>query len=123
LEILKLAEEQINYLSSAKIKSEKHDDAVLKILKEIDAVKKKLNKFRKFDSYRIAQALELEYTFESNRIEGNTLTLRETDLVIKAETVSEKLGQDWDIQSLQLNMITLGGNVEEDDDTFRLHWN
>ncbi|MCE6855200.1 MmoB/DmpM family protein, partial [Acinetobacter baumannii] len=22
-----------------------------------------------------------------------------------------------------LNMITLGGNVEEDDDTFRLHWN
>ncbi|EXB99488.1 MULTISPECIES: MmoB/DmpM family protein [Acinetobacter calcoaceticus/baumannii complex] len=47
----------------------------------------------------------------------------ETDLVIKAETVSEKLGQDWDIQSLQLNMITLGGNVEEDDDTFRLHWN
>ncbi|EXR30031.1 phenol hydroxylase P2 protein [Acinetobacter sp. 1281984] len=47
----------------------------------------------------------------------------ETDLVIKAETVSEKLGQDWDIQSLQLNMITLGGNVEEDDNTFRLHWN
>ena len=47
----------------------------------------------------------------------------ETDLLIKAETVSEKLGQDWDIQALQLNMITLGGNVEEDDDTFRLHWN
>ena len=47
----------------------------------------------------------------------------ESDLIIKAETVSEKLGQDWDIQALQLNMITLGGNVEEDDDTFRLHWN
>lgn len=91
LEILKLAEEQINYLSSTAIKSEKHDDAVLKILKEIDAVKKKLNKFRKFDSYRIAQALELEYTFESNRIEGNTLTLRETDLVInEGLTISGK---------------------------------
>lgn len=47
----------------------------------------------------------------------------ETGLIVKAETVSEKLGQDWDIQSLQLNMITLGGNVEEDDDSFRLHWN
>lgn len=47
----------------------------------------------------------------------------ETDLIVRAETVSEKLGQGWDIQSLQLNMITLGGNVEEDDDTFRLHWN
>lgn len=47
----------------------------------------------------------------------------ETGLIVKAETVSEKLGQDWDIQSLQLNMITLSGNVEEDDDSFRLHWN
>lgn len=47
----------------------------------------------------------------------------ESDLIIRAETVSDKLGQDWDIQALQLNMITLGGNVEEDDDTFRLHWN
>lgn len=47
----------------------------------------------------------------------------ETDLVIQAETVSEKMGQDWDIQALQLNLITLGGNVEEEDDSFRLHWN
>ncbi|MNT95358.1 Phenol hydroxylase P2 protein [compost metagenome] len=44
-------------------------------------------------------------------------------LVVRAETVSEKLGQDWDIQELQLNMITLGGNVDEDDDTFTLQWN
>ena len=44
-------------------------------------------------------------------------------LVIRAETVSEKLGQDWDIQALQLNMITLGGNVEEDEDSFTLMWN
>ena len=47
----------------------------------------------------------------------------EKGLIVRAETVSEKLGQEWVIQSLQLNMITLGGNVEEDDDTFRLHWN
>lgn len=61
------------------------------ILDEIDALKKKLDAFREFDSYRIAQALELEYTFESNRIEGNTLTLRETDLVInEGLTISGK---------------------------------
>jgi Fic family protein/DNA-binding XRE family transcriptional regulator len=61
------------------------------ILKEIDALKAKLDQFRQFDSYRIAQALELEYTFESNRIEGNTLTLRETDLVInEGLTISGK---------------------------------
>jgi Fic family protein/DNA-binding XRE family transcriptional regulator len=52
------------------------------LLAEIDVLKAKLDQLREFDSFRIAQALELEYTFESNRIEGNTLTLRETDLVI-----------------------------------------
>jgi Fic family protein len=61
------------------------------ILDEIDVLKKKLDAFREFDSYRVAQALELEYTFESNRIEGNTLTLRETDLVInEGLTISGK---------------------------------
>ncbi|WP_395049324.1 Fic family protein [Flavobacterium sp.] len=55
---------------------------LLSILTEIDLLKSKLDKFSQFDSYKIDQALELEYTFESNRIEGNTLTLRETDLVI-----------------------------------------
>ncbi|MFZ4106865.1 Fic family protein [Flavobacterium sp.] len=61
------------------------------ILDEIDTLKDALNKFRELDSFRIAQALELEYTFESNRIEGNTLTLRETDLVInEGLTISGK---------------------------------
>jgi Fic family protein len=64
---------------------------LLSILNEIDVLKSKLDKFRQFDSYRIVQALELEYTFESNRIEGNTLTLRETDLVInEGLTISGK---------------------------------
>ena len=61
------------------------------LLKEIDKVKLSLQKLRQYDSYRIAQALELEYTFESNRIEGNTLTLKETDLVInEGLTISGK---------------------------------
>ena len=61
------------------------------LLLEIDKLKAKLDQLRQFDSYRIAQALELEYTFESNRIEGNTLTLKETDLVInEGLTISGK---------------------------------
>ena len=64
---------------------------LLSILNEIDTLKVKLDQFRQFDSYKIAPALELEYTFESNRIEGNTLTLRETDLVItEGLTISGK---------------------------------
>ena len=61
------------------------------LLEEIDILKAKLDQFCQFDSHKIKQALELEYTFESNRIEGNTMTLRETDLVInEGLTISGK---------------------------------
>jgi Fic family protein/DNA-binding XRE family transcriptional regulator len=64
---------------------------LMSILEEIDILKAKLDQFRQFDNYQIVQALELEYTFESNRIVGNTLSLRETDLVInEGLTVSGK---------------------------------
>jgi Fic family protein len=64
---------------------------LLEKLKQIDVLKSKLDQLREFDSYRIAQALELEYTFESNRIEGNTLTLKETDFIVnEGLTVSGK---------------------------------
>jgi Fic family protein len=80
-------EEKANYLKS----SPKLSSNLISLLNEIDALKKKLDQFRQYDSFRISQALELEYTFESNRIEGNTLTLRETDLVInEGLTISGK---------------------------------
>ena len=80
LKALLVAEQEIRYQS--KPTKKKLSVTLQKILDEIDTLKIKLDGFRQFDSYRIAQALELEYTFESNRIEGNTMTLRETDLVI-----------------------------------------
>lgn len=89
LKAMNMVREEIenNYVATKKSISKK----LSTILTEIDTLKAKLNQFRQFDSYRIAQALELEYTFESNRIEGNTLTLRETDLVInEGLTISGK---------------------------------
>ncbi len=53
------------------------------ILIEIDQLKNKLNTLRHLQSYKVAQALDIEYTYESNKIEGNTLTLQETTLVIE----------------------------------------
>jgi Fic family protein/DNA-binding XRE family transcriptional regulator len=89
LQALQLAEEEIKYQAHAQKKV--LPKRLKGILADIDNLKKQLNKFRHMDSYRIAQALELEYTFESNRIEGNTLTLRETDLVInEGLTISGK---------------------------------
>jgi Fic family protein len=89
LKAMQLAEEKVKFV--LKENSRSVSKSLSKILKEIDTLKKKLTQFRHMDSYRIAQALELEYTFESNRIEGNTLTLRETDLVInEGITISGK---------------------------------
>jgi phenol/toluene 2-monooxygenase (NADH) P2/A2 len=47
---------------------------------------------------------------------------RERHLTIQRQTVEEKIGRDWDVQSLHVNLITIGGNVDEDDDHFTLEW-
>ncbi|MEQ8803159.1 MmoB/DmpM family protein [Haliea sp.] len=44
-------------------------------------------------------------------------------LVIKRETVAEKMGRDWEVMALHVNLITLGGNVDEDEDMLSLTWN
>ncbi|NBA93489.1 MmoB/DmpM family protein [Pseudomonas sp. R5(2019)] len=44
-------------------------------------------------------------------------------LEIHRQTVEDKLGREWDIQEMLIDVITLGGNVEEEEDSFILHWN
>ena len=46
----------------------------------------------------------------------------EGSLVVRRETVEAKLGQSWDVQELHLSLITIGGNVDEDDEQFSLSW-
>ncbi len=61
------------------------------LLDQADRLKNKLNRYRDWDQKTVQEALNIEYTYDSNRIEGNTLTLRETDLVIhKGLTVGGK---------------------------------
>lgn len=64
------------------------------ILSEIDTLKAKLATLRPLPNEalkKIQEALEIEYTYESNRIEGNTLTLQETALVVnEGVTISGK---------------------------------
>ena len=64
------------------------------ILEEIDALKKRLDSYRPLNEAqlkKIEEAFFIEYTYESNRIEGSTLTLQETALVIqKGITISNK---------------------------------
>ncbi|MGR8949443.1 MAG: MmoB/DmpM family protein, partial [Gammaproteobacteria bacterium] len=44
-------------------------------------------------------------------------------LVVRRESVSDKLGRDFDLQEIHINMISMGGNVDETDDEFVLEWN
>lgn len=55
------------------------------LLQEIDTLRVKLNNARPLPLEalgKIKEAIEMEYTYESNRIEGNTLTLQETALIV-----------------------------------------
>ncbi len=43
-------------------------------------------------------------------------------LVIRRESIEERMGRDFDLQELHVNLISLGGNIDEDDDEFVLSW-
>jgi Fic family protein len=62
------------------------------ILSEINTKKAQLDALRLcLDNDTIREALRIEFLYESNRIEGNTLTLRETQLVVnEGITISGK---------------------------------
>ena len=44
-------------------------------------------------------------------------------LVIKRSTVEEKMGREFDLQELQLHLITISGHLDETDEEFTLSWN
>lgn len=86
IEILEAAESRVEYLMKAPIRTVTgFSNKLQKLLQEIDILREQwqnkkplagtqLKKMREF--------FEIEYTYESNRIEGNTLTLQETQLVV-----------------------------------------
>jgi len=63
------------------------------VLSRIDEKKKELDGRRPLTEGEVARLNEefiVEYTYNSNAIEGNTLTLRETDFVLQGLTIAQK---------------------------------
>lgn len=63
------------------------------LLDMIDRKKKELDTKRPLTEGEVARLTEefiVEYTYNSNAIEGNTLTLRETDMVLRGLTIDKK---------------------------------
>lgn len=45
----------------------------------------------------------------------NTLTIRRT-------TIEKQTGRPFDLQQIHVNLVTLSGHIDEDDDQFVLSW-
>ena len=63
------------------------------LLTQIDRKKAELDSRRPLtagEAERLKEEFVVEYTYNSNAIEGNTLTLRETDLVLRGLTIEQK---------------------------------
>ncbi len=63
------------------------------LLAQIDRKKAELDSRRPLtagEAARLNEEFIIEYTYNSNAIEGNTLTLRETDLVLRGLTIGQK---------------------------------
>jgi hypothetical protein len=67
------------------------------LLSQIERKKEELDSKRPLtegELSRLHEEFVVEYTYNSNAIEGNTLTLRETDLVLKGLTIDQKSLKD-----------------------------
>lgn len=43
-------------------------------------------------------------------------------LVIRRESIEERIGRSFDLREIQINMISLAGEVDESEDEFILEW-
>lgn len=43
-------------------------------------------------------------------------------LSVLRESVEARIGREWDVQELHLSLVSLAGNLDEDDDEFVLSW-
>ena len=85
-EILVMAESRVAYLSSQQVLTlEALSSSIQDKLRQIDELKAKWQSKRPLNPTQLQKMQEffhIAYTYESNRIEGNTLTLQETHLVV-----------------------------------------
>ncbi|GAB2182456.1 hypothetical protein DLREEDagrD3_26790 [Denitratisoma sp. agr-D3] len=44
-------------------------------------------------------------------------------MTIKRSTIEEKIGRSFDLQELQIHLITMSGHLDETDEEFNLSWN
>lgn len=69
----------------------KRSESLLPIIDEKKRLLQSRRPLTEGELARLNEEFTVEYTYNSNAIEGNTLTLRETDMVLRGLTVDKKL--------------------------------
>ena len=72
---------------------QRNDSPYVELFAEVDMLKAELDKRRPLtqgELQRLREEFLIEYTYNSNAIEGNTLTLQETALVLEGVTIDKK---------------------------------
>lgn len=95
LEVLQVAESRLEYLSKESESTQIFlSDSTNERLKRIDELRNKYDERRPLNQLQLKKMLDYfitSYTYESNKIEGNTLSLQETELVVnQGLTISGK---------------------------------
>lgn len=76
------------------------------------------------DTRPIIEAIELDNPLAAVHREPAMVKIDAPDrLVVRRSTIEELIGRAFDLQEMHINLITLSGNVVEDDDTLTLSWN
>ncbi|OIQ79226.1 phenol hydroxylase P2 protein [mine drainage metagenome] len=47
---------------------------------------------------------------------------RDDSLTVRRASVEDRLGRNWDPQEIHLSIVSMAGNLDEDDDYFNLSW-
>lgn len=112
LEILQAAEDRVEYLvSNNALELPELSASVLQKLKEIDVLQQQWKKAKPLTGTALKKMKEYfstKYTYESNQIEGNTLTYQETHLVVS--------------EGLTIGGKSLVDHLEAINHTEAIHW-
>ena len=68
----------------------KNTESIIPIIEKKLEVLKEMRPLTEGELERLNEEFIVEYTYNSNAIEGNTLTLRETDMVLRGLTIDQK---------------------------------
>lgn len=95
IEALKAAEDEVRYFSKQELEVvNNYSSEISDLLSTADLLQKTWNKNKPLNNTQLSKMKEyfhLNYTYESNRIEGNTMTVQETHLVVnEGITISGK---------------------------------